>query len=120
MKYPIFALFVIVIGLICVAGPSTVAAQNQPAPAAKEKAESEEASDETVTKADRDSIRISPKWARRKALRAVPDKVVGWEVEKEEGRVQYEFKIAGKDGKRYEVEIDALTGKVVEAEISEQ
>ena len=114
-KYSVFTLFFLVIGLIFVVGPETVSAQNQPAPAAKEKAESEEA-DEEVTKADRDSIRISPNWAKRKALRRVPGRIVGWEVEKEDGRVQYEFKIVKMNGKRYEVEIDALTGKIVEAE----
>ena len=105
---------VLVIGLIFVARPANVAAQNQSAPPVK--AESNEASDEDVTKSDRDSIKISPKWAKRIALSRVPGRIVGWEVEKEDGRVQYEFKIVGKNGKRYEVEIDAFTGKVLEAE----
>ena len=109
-KYSVLTLFFLVVGLIF-AAPANVAAQNQQ-PAARENAENEEA----VTKADRESIKISPRWAKRIALRRVPGRIVGWEVEKEDGRVQYEFKIVGKNGKRYEVEVDALTGEVIEAE----
>ena len=116
MKYSTFALFVFVIGLFFVTGPANVAAQNQAATAAKEKSESEQEREEAVTKADRESIKISPRWAKRIALKRVPGRIVGWEVEKEDGRVQYEFDIVKKNGKRYEVEVDALTGKVIESE----
>ncbi|NBO10721.1 MAG: peptidase, partial [Methylophilaceae bacterium] len=38
------------------------------------------------------------------------------EAEIENGKPIYEFDIKGKDGKEWEVEVDAVTGKVVETE----
>ena len=38
------------------------------------------------------------------------------EAEIENGKPIYEFDIKGKDGKEWEVEVDAVTGKIVETE----
>jgi uncharacterized membrane protein YkoI len=52
-----------------------------------------------------------------KAAQAMhPGKVTSVRGELENGKVQYELDIAGKDGKNWEVECDAKTGKVVESE----
>lgn len=50
------------------------------------------------------------------ALAAHPGKAVALRYEIEEGRHQYEIDIMGKDGKFWEDECDAKTGKIVETE----
>lgn len=50
------------------------------------------------------------------ALELYPGTVTSVRGELEDGKVQYELDIAGKDGKEWEVECDAKTGKVTETE----
>ncbi len=50
------------------------------------------------------------------ALAMHPGEVYKLRAEIEQGKMQYEFKIKGNDGKLWEVECDAKTGKVVEWE----
>lgn len=50
------------------------------------------------------------------ALEMYPGKVTSVRGEIEDGKVQYELDIAGKDGKEWEVECDAKTGKVTDSE----
>lgn len=52
----------------------------------------------------------------KEALKLHPGKVTSVRGELENGKVQYELDIAGKDGKEWEVECDAKTGKVTESE----
>jgi uncharacterized membrane protein YkoI len=47
------------------------------------------------------------------ALKAHPGKITDKELEREHGGLRYSFDITGGDGK-YEVGVDALTGKVLE------
>jgi len=59
--------------------------------------------------------KISEADAKAAALKARPGKVIEVEYEIEpDGALSYEFDILGKDGKEYKVEVDAVTGKVVE------
>jgi uncharacterized membrane protein YkoI len=50
------------------------------------------------------------------ALAKYPGQVLSLEAEIENGKPIYEFDIKGKDGKEWEVECDAKTGKITEAE----
>ena len=43
-----------------------------------------------------------------------PGNVLSLEAEFENGKPIYEFDIKGKDGKEWEVEVDAITGKLAE------
>lgn len=50
------------------------------------------------------------------ALEAHPGKIVTTRAEIEDGKPQYELDISGKDGKHWEVECDAASGKILETE----
>lgn len=52
----------------------------------------------------------------KEAMKLYPGKVTSVRGELEEGKIQYELDIAGKDGKEWEAECDAKTGKVTETE----
>jgi len=55
--------------------------------------------------------------AKKTALAAHPGEVIESETSIEaDGSISYEFDIKGKDGKEWEVEVDAVTGKIVETE----
>ena len=96
-------------------------AQNKQVPEVKEKAANcdDDDDDEEITEADRASVKISIKDAKLIALGRVPGKVMDAEFEKEHGRLQYAFDILGTDGKTYDVEIDAITGEVIQAELED-
>jgi hypothetical protein len=53
---------------------------------------------------------------RKIALQRVPGKITDQELEKEDGRLQYEFEIVTADGKSFDVEIDAITGEILKVE----
>ena len=52
----------------------------------------------------------------RSQLQRVPGKITDQELEKEDGRLQYEFEIVTADGKSFDVEIDAITGEILKVE----
>lgn len=55
--------------------------------------------------------------AKKSALAAHPGEVIESETSIEsDGSISYEFDIKSKDGKEWEVEIDAVTGKIIETE----
>ena len=55
--------------------------------------------------------------AKKTALAAHPGEVIESETSIEsDGSISYEFDIKTKDGKEWEVEVDAVTGKIVETE----
>lgn len=121
-KCSIFLLFALVIGLAFVLGPQKVSAQDKPAAEKKEKAakcDDDDDDDEDITEADRASVKISIKDAKIIALGRINGKIMDAEFEKEHGRLQYAFDILGEDGKTYDVEIDALTGEVLQADIDD-
>ncbi len=51
------------------------------------------------------------------ALSAVPGQVTESELEEEDGRLVWEIELTGDDQQNYEVEIDAMTGEILEKEI---
>jgi len=115
----IFALFLAIVAIGLIGVPQAVSAQNKPAPPdAKEKAKEcdDDDDDEDITEADRASIKVTLADAKKIALQRVPGKITDQELEKENGRLQYAFDITGEDGKSYDVEIDAITGDVLQAE----
>ena len=114
------ALFLAIFAIALLGIPQFATAQNKPAPEVKEKkADCDDDDDEDITEADRASVKISIKDAKLIALGRIPGKVMDAEFEKEHGRLQYAFDILGEDGKTYDVEIDAITGEVIQAELED-
>jgi uncharacterized membrane protein YkoI len=61
--------------------------------------------------------RVSPAQARKIALRRVPGKVTKMDLETNSmGQMSYEFEIRTRDGEDVDVEIDAMSGNVMEVE----
>lgn len=59
--------------------------------------------------------KITMEQARAIALKRVPGTITEEDLEKENGRLQYSFDIKDANGKVFDVEIDAKTGKVLKA-----
>jgi len=59
---------------------------------------------------------ISEKQAESIALKRIKGKVLNVEMDKENGKTYYEVKIITSNKVLFEVEIDSLTGKIVEVE----
>lgn len=53
--------------------------------------------------------------ARAIALKRVPGTIIEEDLEKENGKLQYSFDVKDKNGKIFDIEIDAKTGKVLKA-----
>jgi uncharacterized membrane protein YkoI len=65
-----------------------------------------------------ENARFSPAQARDTALRRVPGKIVKMDLETTStGVMSYEFEVRTRDGKDVDVEIDAMSGRVIETEI---
>lgn len=71
--------------------------------------------DENLSPEDKNQVKISMDDARSIALKRISGKVIDAELEKENGRLQYAFDIKTGDGKIFDVEIDAMTGGVLQA-----
>ncbi|MGI8495778.1 MAG: PepSY domain-containing protein, partial [Pyrinomonadaceae bacterium] len=59
--------------------------------------------------------KITMAQAKEIALKRIPGTITEEDLEKENGRLQYSFDIKDADGKVFDVEIDAKTGKVLKA-----
>ncbi len=75
--------------------------------------------DEKLSSEDVKQVKVSVEEARAIALKSISGRVIDEELEKENGRLQYAFDIRDADGKMFEVEIDAVTGNVLQAEEEE-
>ena len=65
-----------------------------------------------------ENARVSPAQTRKIALRRVPGKVTKMDIETTStGVMSCEFEVRTRDGKEMDVEIDAMTGTVIEVEI---
>ncbi len=71
--------------------------------------------DEKLSARDKKKAKITLEEARAIALKRVNGTVIDEELEKEKGRLQYAFDIKDSDGKIWDVEIDAITGEVLQA-----
>jgi len=117
-KIYMILLFSMLFCLVFLGSPQTAAAQDKLGPEHKEKAKEcdDDDEDEDLTEADRASIKFTLADARKIALARVPGKVTDAELEKEHGRLQYAFEIITADGKSFDVEIDAITGEILNVE----
>ena len=72
--------------------------------------------DENLSAEDRKSVKITYEQARAIALKRITGTVIDGELEKENGRLQYAFDIKDAAGNVFDVEIDAMTGEILQAE----
>ena len=110
--------FALVFTLLLLAQPDSVFAQNQPGQEKEKKQRVEEEDDDDddcVSEEERKAVKLTLEEARAIALAEVDGKVIDEELEKEHGRLQYAFDIKKSDGRIFDVEIDAITGKVLQA-----
>lgn len=112
-------LFVVALGLgvSVLSLPQTANAQTDKDKKEKkqEREDDDKDDDEKLTAEDRKQAKISMDEARAIALKKVSGKVIEEELEKENGRLQYAFDIRDSSGKIWDVEIDAITGEVLQA-----
>lgn len=112
-------LFVVALGLgISVLSlPQTANAQTDKDKKEKrqEREDDDKDDDEKLTSSDKKKAKITLEEARTIALKRVSGTVVEEELEKEKGRLQYAFDIRDSSGKIWDVEIDAITGEVLQA-----
>lgn len=76
--------------------------------------ESPEAKRANIAKYSKEA-KITLEQAKAIALKRVPGEITDADLEKERGRLQYAFDIKSADGKVYDVEVDAKTGKIIKA-----
>ena len=81
----------------------------------QEREDDDKDDDEKLSSRDKKKAKITMDAARAIALKRVAGTVVEEELEKEKGRLQYAFDIRDSDGKIWDVEIDAITGEVLQA-----
>lgn len=81
----------------------------------QEREDDDKDDDEELTASDKEKAKITLDEARAIALKRVSGTVVDEELEKENGRLQYAFDIRDSAGKIWDVEIDAVTGEVLQA-----
>jgi uncharacterized membrane protein YkoI len=112
-------LFVVALGLgISVLSlPQTANAQTDKDKKEKkqEREDDDKDDDEKLSSRDKKKAKITLEEARAIALKRVAGTVVEEELEKEKGRLQYAFDIRDSSGKMWDVEIDAITGEVLQA-----
>ena len=111
-------IFALVFALLLFSQPVSAVAQNQPNQDKEKKQRVEEEDDDDddeVGPEERKNVKISLEEARKIALEQVEGKIVDEELEKEHGRLQYAFDIKKSDGRMFDVEIDAITGEVLQA-----
>lgn len=76
--------------------------------------ESPEAKRANIAKYSKEA-KITMEQAKAIALKRVPGVITDEDLEKERGRLQYAFDIKSADGKVFDVEVDAKTGKIIKA-----
>jgi len=81
-----------------------------------DKQKDDDGEDEEVSAAERKQVKISAEQARRTALERVAGIIVEEELEKENGRIVYSIEIRDANQKVFDVEVDAHTGAIVNAE----
>lgn len=117
MKADFWAIFMLIAFGICIGSlPQTTAAQNTRDKQERKVETDDDDDDEELSDTDKATVKISLDAAREIALSKVPGKVIDEELEKEHGRLQYAFDIKTSDGKVFDVEINAVTGEILQAE----
>lgn len=72
--------------------------------------------DEEISPEDRKRVKITVEQARQTALARVAGTIIEEELEKENGRLVYSIEIKDKDGRVFDVEVDAETGAIFKVE----
>ena len=72
--------------------------------------------DEELSAEDKKKVKITLEQAKAIALKRVPGTILDAELEKEHGRIQYAIDVCDAKGILWDVEIDAVTGDVLQAE----
>jgi len=108
----IFLAFILFAG----AATSVANAQNQDnKKVEKEKDDDDDDADEKLSPDEAKRAKISMEEARAIALKKVSGVILEEELEKEDGKLMYSFDIRDQNGKVFDVEIDAITGEVLQA-----
>lgn len=102
--------------------PQAVNAQTDKAKKEKKQERDDDDKDdgEKLSREDRKSVKISIEHARTIALGRINGTVIEEELEKEDGRLLYAFDVRDANGKIFGVEIDAMTGEVLQATEDDQ
>ena len=117
----LFAVVALFLGLLLVGGSQTAAAQKSSVKTTKKekvvkKADDEDDNDGDEVSADEAKlVAVTLEAAREIALQRIRGKVIDEELEKEHGRLQYAFDIKDENGEVWDVEINAMTGEVLQA-----
>jgi uncharacterized membrane protein YkoI len=109
-----FLLFTLMLGTAAAILPATATAQNDKDDQRKVEREDDD-DDEDLSAEDKQQVKVSLEEARTIATGRVKGKVIDEELEKERGRLQYAFDIRDENGKVWDVEIDAISGEVLQA-----
>ena len=114
---PGFLVVILVLGTgLAIQPPATNAQSNKENKEnSRERKDDDHDADEKLSHEDAKQAKISLAEARAIALRRIDGKVIEEDLEKENGRLQYAFDIRTADGKVFDVEIDAITGEVLQA-----
>jgi len=110
-----FFVIAFALGLTFVALPQSATAQTTGKCQQAKDADDDDA-DENLSAEDKAKVKLAPEEARAIALKKVAGTVLDAELEKEKGQLQYAFDICDGNGKIWDVEIDAITGEVIQAE----
>jgi peptidase YpeB-like protein len=95
--------------------PQPVNAQTDKCPKVNQQENDDKDDDEKLSPDDTKKVKIAMAEARTIALGRVAGTVIEEELEKEKNRLQYAFDICDGNGKIWDVEIDAITGDVLQA-----
>lgn len=113
-----FLIVALAVGIGVFSLPHTANAQTDKDKKEKKQEREDDAgdADEKVSPEEAKQVKISMEEAKSIALKRVDGSILEEELEKENGRLQYAFDIRAEDGKIFDVEIDAMTGEVLQAE----
>jgi uncharacterized membrane protein YkoI len=107
------------LGLIVLGGTQTLNAQDTKGKdtvrTEKDDDKDDNDDDERLSPAELAKVKITMEQARATALAKVSGEVIDQELEKEHGRLQYAIDIRTSEGKVFDVEIDAISGEVLQA-----
>jgi len=111
-----YLLVVLILGTAAAILPDTANAQDgKDNPRKVEREDDDNDDDEKLSAEDKQRVKLSLEDARTIATGRIAGKVIDEELEKERGRLQYAFDIRDEHGKVWDVEIDAITGEVLQA-----
>jgi len=103
------------LGITVLSLSQTASAQTDKAKNEKEQDDDDKDDDENLSADDKSRAKITLAEARVIALKRISGTVVEEELEKEKGRLQYAFDIKDGNGKVWDVEIDAVSGEILQA-----